>query len=74
MKLQDELIQKQKREHLTDGQMAAKLNVHRVTYVNVKNGKRPMSADFRESIIRAYPELQGIFLSEITTPSSKEGR
>jgi len=71
MKLQEELVQKQKQEQLTDGQMAAKLGVHRVTYVNVKNGKRPMSPAIRESIIRAYPELQGIFLSEITTLRSK---
>jgi DNA-binding XRE family transcriptional regulator len=67
MKLQDELINKQQQEHLTDGQMADKIGIHRVTYTNIKNGKHLMGPEVREKVIAAYPDLQGIFLSEITT-------
>jgi DNA-binding XRE family transcriptional regulator len=67
MKLQDEMIKKQKALSLTDEQMADKVGVHRVTYTNVKNGKRPMSSDFKVKLIRAFPTLQDVFLSENAT-------
>jgi len=71
MKLQDELIQRQQREHLTDGQFADKIGIHRVTWVNIKNGKHQMGPEVREKAIIAYPEWQGLFLSEIATRCNK---
>jgi hypothetical protein len=47
--------------------MAKQLKVHRVTWVNIKNGKRPMSAEFKLKAIQAFPKLQGIFLTENAT-------
>ena len=67
MKLQDELINKQQREHLTDQQMADKIGINRVTYTNIKNARQKMGPEVREKVAAAFPEWQHIFLSEINT-------
>jgi DNA-binding XRE family transcriptional regulator len=67
MKLLNELKQIQTYLKLNDSQMAKQLKVHRVTWVNIKNGKRPMSAEFKLKAIQAFPKLQGIFLTENAT-------
>ena len=68
MKLLSEVKSIQEAGKMTDGEMAELLGVHRVTWVNVRNGKIPMSASFQLKVINVFPQLQGIFLSENTTP------
>lgn len=64
MKLIEKLKQKQQEEHLTDKQMAGKLGMHHITWVNKKNGKYPLSSADKERAIRIYADLIPLFLSE----------
>lgn len=60
-----ELIKKkQKAEKLTDAEFAAKLEIDRVYWNNIKNGKRKVSDKVGKSIIRLYPDLIPDFLAD----------
>jgi hypothetical protein len=74
MRLLDELKRKKKEEHLTDKEMAQKLEMHYITWVNKKNEKYPLSAADREVAIRVYPDLAGVFLSENAKKISKKAK
>jgi hypothetical protein len=71
MRLLDELRRKQQEARLTNKEMAAKLEMHHITWVNKKNEKYPLSPRDREVVIRIYPDLAGIFLAENAKKVSK---
>jgi hypothetical protein len=51
------LLEIQRREDLTDGQMAARLGISRPTWNLVKNGKRPFRDDWAVRAVGQWPEL-----------------
>lgn len=65
MKLIEALKQKQKEEGLTDRQMAEKMGMHHITWVNKKNLKRPLSPKDNQTVLKIYPDLMSVFLTEI---------
>jgi hypothetical protein len=71
MRLLDELRRKQQEARLTNKEMAAKLEMHHITWVNKKHEKYPLSPGDREVAIRVYPDLAGVFLAENAKKVSK---
>lgn len=51
------LLEIQKREGLTDGQMAMRLGISRPTWNLVKNGRRPLRDDWSVRAVGQWPEL-----------------
>lgn len=63
MKTLEALKKIQKRLKLSDTQVASKLQITKVYWNYIKNGKFKPTARFLIKAIQAFPELQGIFLS-----------
>lgn len=55
--MREQLIAIQRREALTDGQMAARLHCSRPLWNLIKNGRRPVSDDLAVRAAGAFPEL-----------------
>lgn len=53
----NKLIEIQKCEELTDSEMAAKLDVTREWWNQVKNGREELTANVKISAVKAWPEL-----------------
>ena len=52
---------------LTNQEFADKIGVHRVTWLRIKSYRKPPGRKFLLGVKRAYPELQGIVDSILTT-------
>jgi transcriptional regulator with XRE-family HTH domain len=62
----------QEEQGLTDAAMAARLGIARSTWTEVRNGRLPISAKVQMSAAKAFPELLGDLLMQVsnspTTP------
>ena len=56
----------QSEQSLTDGQMAARLGIARSTWTDVRNGKLPLSAKVQMRAAKAFPELLGDLLMQVS--------
>jgi transcriptional regulator with XRE-family HTH domain len=66
MKLIETLKEIQKAERLSDEKFAKKLNMHRTTWIRIKNQEIGISTKALQSVINAYPGLKkevSLFLS-----------
>ena len=57
MDLIDRLIERQKNEHITDGELARKLGMHRVSWQKIKHRKVPFGNKFYKAVKARYPEF-----------------
>ena len=51
------LIEIQRRQELTDSEMACKLDVSREWWNQVKNGKEELTSNVKLAAVKAWPEL-----------------
>jgi transcriptional regulator with XRE-family HTH domain len=51
------LKQIQKRDSLTDIQVAKKLGIHPISWNRIKNGRAKFGKKFIQAVLKAYPEL-----------------
>lgn len=57
MDLIERLIERQKNEHLTDGELARKLGIHRVSWQKIKHRKVAFGNKFYKAVKALYPEI-----------------
>ena len=68
--MRERLLQIQRREGLTDAQVAERLGIARSTWTEVRNDRLPMSDRVQLAAVRAFPELLGTLVQSVTlTPS-----
>lgn len=60
----EELKARQKREKLTQEQMADRIGFSQATLSRLYAGKQELGMESLQQILRAYPELSGFFLAE----------
>ncbi len=53
----ERLIERQKSEHLTDGELAHKLGIHRVSWQKIKHRKVQFGNKFYKAVKALYPEI-----------------
>ncbi len=74
MSLIQRLIELQHLERASDRVFAKKFNVHRTTWIRIKNGKtKKLDSDFLGAVLKVYPGLQkemDNFLSKDATNNS----
>lgn len=56
----------QTEQGFTDAEMAARLGIARSTWTDVRNGKLPISAKVQMRAARAFPELLGDLLMQVS--------
>ncbi len=66
------LVAIQRAHDWTDAEMATRLAVARSTYTMIKNGRLPLSARVQMAAARAFPELLGELLGQVSNPSRAE--
>ncbi len=54
---------------LTDAEMAALLGIGRSTWTEVRNGRLPMSSRVQMRAAKAFPELLGDLLMQVSNPA-----
>lgn len=70
--MRDRLIQIQRRERLTDKEMAARLEVARSTWTDVKNGRLAVSDATTMAAARAFPELIPALVVSLSGSANEE--
>lgn len=68
----DELRTIQKREHLTDEQMGARLGVSRSRWNAIRNGKQSLSDNLALAAAGAWPELTRSLLNRAVAASPSQ--
>lgn len=61
----------QSTQGLTDAEMASLLGIGRSTWTEVRNGRLPLSERVQMRAAKAFPELLGDLLMQVSNPARK---